>query len=65
VAVAAAAVTITVWAILGQPDDAITRSVTVLIIACPHALGLAIPLVTSISTSKSARKASWSRTVLP
>lgn len=38
VAVAAAAVTITVWAILGQPDDAITRSVTVLIIACPHAL---------------------------
>jgi P-type Cu2+ transporter len=55
VAVAAAAVTITVWAILGQPDDAITRSVTVLIIACPHALGLAIPLVTSISTAKSAR----------
>jgi P-type Cu2+ transporter len=65
VAVAAAAVTITVWATLGQPDDAITRSVTVLIIACPHALGLAIPLVTSISMSKSARKASWSRTVLP
>jgi hypothetical protein len=33
----------------GRPD------VTVLVIACPHALGLAIPLVTSISTSKSAR----------
>lgn len=55
VAVAAAVITLTVWALLGQPDDAITRAVTVLIIACPHALGLAIPLVTSISTSKSAR----------
>jgi P-type Cu2+ transporter len=55
VAVAAAAVTVAVWALLGQPDAALTRSVTVLIIACPHALGLAIPLVTSISTAKSAR----------
>jgi Cu2+-exporting ATPase len=55
VAVSVAAITITVWAILGQPDDAITRSLTVLVIACPHALGLAIPLVVSISTSKSAR----------
>jgi Cu2+-exporting ATPase len=55
VAVAVAAVTVTVWALLGQADAAVTRSVTVLIIACPHALGLAIPLVTSISTSKSAR----------
>ena len=55
VAVAAAAVTVVVWALLGQPDSALTRSVTVLIIACPHALGLAIPLVTSISTAKSAR----------
>src|SRR5690606_10994486 len=54
VAVAAAAVTMVVWALLGQPDNALTRSVTVLIIACPHALGLAIPLVTSISTAKSA-----------
>jgi P-type Cu2+ transporter len=55
VAVAAAAITVAVWALLGQPDAALTRSVTVLIIACPHALGLAIPLVTSISTAKSAR----------
>jgi Cu2+-exporting ATPase len=55
VAVAAAVVTVVVWALLGQPDAALTRSVTVLIIACPHALGLAIPLVTSIATSKSAR----------
>ncbi|WP_240759951.1 heavy metal translocating P-type ATPase, partial [Phytoactinopolyspora endophytica] len=47
--------TVVVWALLGDPDYAVTQSVTVLIIACPHALGLAIPLVTSISTSKSAR----------
>ncbi|MGH3924005.1 MAG: HAD-IC family P-type ATPase, partial [Pseudonocardiaceae bacterium] len=55
VAVASAAVTVAVWAMLGQPDQAVTRAVTVLIIACPHALGLAIPLVISISTSLSAR----------
>ena len=55
VAVAVAAVTMAVWLLLGQADSALTRSVTVLIIACPHALGLAIPLVTSISTAKSAR----------
>jgi Cu2+-exporting ATPase len=55
VAVAVAAVTMAVWSLLGQADSALTRSVTVLIIACPHALGLAIPLVTSISTAKSAR----------
>jgi Cu2+-exporting ATPase len=55
VAVAAAAVTVTVWALLGQADSAVTRSVTVLIIACPHALGLAIPLVTSIATAKASR----------
>jgi P-type Cu2+ transporter len=55
VAVVAAAITATVWAAAGQPDFALNRSVTVLVIACPHALGLAIPLVTAISTSKSAR----------
>ena len=54
-AVAAGAVTALVWVLLGDPGFAVNRSVTVLIIACPHALGLAIPLVTSISTSKSAR----------
>ena len=48
-------VTYVVWFALGQADAAVTRTVTVLVIACPHALGLAIPLVTSISTSLSAR----------
>ncbi len=55
VAVAAAVVTAVVWLLLGRPDLALDRTVTVLIIACPHALGLAIPLVTSISTAKAAR----------
>jgi P-type Cu2+ transporter len=55
VAVVAAAITATVWVLAGQPAFALNRSVTVLVIACPHALGLAIPLVTAISTSKSAR----------
>jgi P-type Cu2+ transporter len=55
VAVVAGVVTAVVWVALGQPAFALDRTVTVLIIACPHALGLAIPLVTAISTSKSAR----------
>jgi Cu2+-exporting ATPase len=55
VAVAAGLITLVTWSLLGQPDAAIVRAVTVLIIACPHALGLAIPLVVSISTSKSAQ----------
>ena len=40
------------WATL---DDAVVRTVTVLVIACPHALGLAIPLVIALSTAVSAR----------
>ncbi|MEX0587567.1 MAG: heavy metal translocating P-type ATPase [Patescibacteria group bacterium] len=45
-----------VWLVLGEgPAFALTRMVGVLVIACPHALGLAIPLVTSISTTLSAR----------
>ncbi|GGI07203.1 putative copper-transporting ATPase [Egicoccus halophilus] len=55
VALVAGAITATVWVALGEPAFAVDRTVTVLIIACPHALGLAIPLVTSISTAKSAR----------
>jgi Cu2+-exporting ATPase len=53
-ALAAAAVTAIVWLIVGDPGQAVTRTVTVLIIACPHALGLAIPLVVSISTARAA-----------
>ncbi|MER7996808.1 heavy metal translocating P-type ATPase [Micromonospora chalcea] len=47
--------TFAVWALLGDPDQAVVRTVTVLVIACPHALGLAIPLVVALSTALSAR----------
>lgn len=55
VAIVAAALTAIIWLALGQPDQALIRTVTVLIIACPHALGLAIPLVISLSTAKAAQ----------
>lgn len=55
VAVAVAAATYGVWAALGNAQFALTRSVTVLVIACPHALGLAIPLVVALSTSITAK----------
>ena len=55
VAAAAGLLTYIVWTVLGEPRSAIERTVTVLVIACPHALGLAIPLVISISTALSAR----------
>ena len=54
-ALIAAAITATVWLIVGSPEDAVTRTVTVLVIACPHALGLAIPLVVSIATERAAK----------
>jgi P-type Cu2+ transporter len=56
VAVAAGIATFLVWALIGQVDAAVTRTVTVLVISCPHALGLAIPLVMALSTSLSARQ---------
>jgi Cu2+-exporting ATPase len=55
VASAAGVITFVVWTALGDVDDAIVRTVTVLVIACPHALGLAIPLVISLSTAVSAK----------
>jgi Cu2+-exporting ATPase len=55
VATAAGLVTYVVWTGLGEPRSAVEQTVTVLVIACPHALGLAIPLVISISTTLSAR----------
>jgi Cu2+-exporting ATPase len=58
IAVGAAIVTLVVWALITPDDPAfvIERVVTVLIIACPHALGLAIPLVAQLSTAIAARK---------
>ncbi len=48
-------VTYMIWFSFGNPEFALERSVTVLVIACPHALGLAIPLVVAISTSITAK----------
>jgi Cu2+-exporting ATPase len=48
-------ITFTIWTLLGDTDEAVTRAVTVLVIACPHALGLAIPLVIAIATERAAR----------
>jgi Cu2+-exporting ATPase len=55
VALVAGVVTLAVWIALGQPEEALIRTATVLVIACPHALGLAIPLVIAISTTLGAR----------
>jgi Cu2+-exporting ATPase len=54
VAVFAAVVTVIAWVAVGRSDQAVVRTVAVLVIACPHALGLAIPLVISISTGMAA-----------
>ena len=54
-ALGAAAITAITWSVLGVPDKAVIRTITVLVIACPHALGLAIPLVVSIATERAAR----------
>ena len=55
VALASATVTLAFWWLQGDPEGALVRTATVLVIACPHALGLAIPLVIAISTSLGAR----------
>ena len=54
-ALGAAVLTAIVWTLAGAPDAAVVRTITVLVIACPHALGLAIPLVVSIATERAAR----------
>ena len=55
VALASGALTLVYWWIAGDKEHALIRTATVLIIACPHALGLAIPLVIAISTSLGAQ----------
>jgi Cu2+-exporting ATPase len=55
VAVVSGAITLTYWWLSGDKEHALIRTATVLIIACPHALGLAIPLVIAISTSLGAQ----------
>ncbi|TMB49265.1 MAG: heavy metal translocating P-type ATPase, partial [Chloroflexi bacterium] len=55
VALGAGVVTLAAWLAIGKPEEALIRTATVLVIACPHALGLAIPLVIAISTTLGAR----------
>ncbi len=54
VAGATALVTFVAWYLAGDSQEAVVRTVTVLVIACPHALGLAIPLVIALSTAVAA-----------
>jgi P-type Cu2+ transporter len=55
VAAGAGIATFVTWVGLGDTDEAVVRTVTVLVIACPHALGLAIPLVVSLSSALAAQ----------
>ena len=54
-ATSAALITFVSWLLIGTPKQAVEHTVTVLVIACPHALGLAIPLVIALSTALSAK----------
>ena len=49
-----AVITFATWLAIGDSGQAVERAVTVLVIACPHALGLAIPLVIAIATERAA-----------
>lgn len=56
-ALGAGGLTLTAWLLLGRdPDFAIERMVTVMVITCPHALGLAVPLVVAVSTALGAKR---------
>ncbi|WP_370459733.1 MULTISPECIES: copper-translocating P-type ATPase [Oceanobacillus] len=65
VAVVSGIITLLYWAVTSDFEFALERMVTVLIIACPHALGLAMPLVTSRSTSIAAQKGLLIRNRIP
>jgi P-type Cu2+ transporter len=54
VALIAGFITLAAWAALDDGDYAVVRTISVLVVACPHALGLAIPLVIAISSSLAA-----------
>ena len=57
VAISGGAITLIVWLVIGATlDFTLARVVTVMVIACPHALGLAVPLVVSVSTAMSATR---------
>lgn len=56
IAIAGGSITLTTWLLIGRPFEyALERMVTVMVITCPHALGLAVPLVVAVSTAISAR----------
>jgi Cu2+-exporting ATPase len=56
IAITAGSVTLVIWLAIGKSFTfAITRTVSVMVIACPHALGLAVPLVVAVSTALAAR----------
>ena len=54
IATAVAVISLVAWSALGNVGEAVVRTITVLVISCPHALGLAIPLVIALSTSLAA-----------
>ncbi|ACQ70189.1 copper-translocating P-type ATPase [Exiguobacterium sp. AT1b] len=57
IAIAAGVITFTIWFMLGYSvGTAVERMVTVMVISCPHALGLATPLVVAVSTALSAKQ---------
>jgi P-type Cu2+ transporter len=57
VALSVGAVTLIIWLVLGETFEfSLGRSITVMVITCPHALGLAIPLVVAVSTSLGAKR---------
>lgn len=56
IAIGGGLITLTIWLAIGKPFDfSLQRTVTVMVISCPHALGLAVPLVVAVSTSLSAK----------